>query len=252
MKSESDRRRHLDLEGAYNVRDTGGYSTVDGRQTRWRTFFRADSLHMLTPGDRSILVGCGIRTVIDLRRTAETREAPNVFNDSSGVAYIHQDAFGSDPIHYDEELVSSEEPATRVAASYTAILDQRKSQIGRTLATLATPGILPAMVHCVGGQDRTGRITALILGLAGVPRETIVEDYALSARYVVKWYLDENPNLSASDYTWQYYQAEFCPPEAMLKTLDHLDRHYGGIEEYVRSTGLTTGQIERIRCALVE
>ena len=252
MKSERDSKRHLDFEGAYNVRDVGGYSTTDGRQTRWRTFFRADSLHMLTPGDQSILVEYGLRTVIDLRRTAETQEAPNVFTGSSDVVYIHQDAIGSDPIQYDEELVNSEEPATRVAAMYTAILDQRQSQIGRTLAILATPGILPAVVHCVGGQDRTGRIAALVLGIAGVPRETIAEDYTLSARFVVKWYLDKNPELSASDYSWQYYQAEFCPSEAMLKTLDHLDRHYGGIEGYVRSTGLTTGQIERIRNALVE
>ncbi|MBL8118134.1 MAG: tyrosine-protein phosphatase, partial [Anaerolineae bacterium] len=29
--------RYIALEGAYNVRDIGGYPTHDGRQTRWRT-----------------------------------------------------------------------------------------------------------------------------------------------------------------------------------------------------------------------
>ena len=27
--------RHLPLEGAYNIRDLGGYTTTDGRTTRW-------------------------------------------------------------------------------------------------------------------------------------------------------------------------------------------------------------------------
>ena len=36
------------LPGTYNVRDVGGYATRDGRVVRWRTLFRADSLHRLT------------------------------------------------------------------------------------------------------------------------------------------------------------------------------------------------------------
>ena len=48
--------RHLDLEGAYNIRDIGGYETVDGRRTRPRTLFRSDSLHNLTPDSQSALV----------------------------------------------------------------------------------------------------------------------------------------------------------------------------------------------------
>ena len=44
--------RHLELEGAYNIRDIGGYATSDGRRTRWKTFLRADNLNNLTPGSR--------------------------------------------------------------------------------------------------------------------------------------------------------------------------------------------------------
>ena len=41
--------RRLDLAGTYNLRDTGGYRTLDGRTTRWRTFLRSDSLHRVPP-----------------------------------------------------------------------------------------------------------------------------------------------------------------------------------------------------------
>ena len=206
----------------------------------------------LTPTSQAALVEYGVRTIIDLRLAEETQKAPNVFADSSDVVYLHQDAYGSEPINFDNQLGESEETVTRRVARYTAILDQRQSEVGRTLITLAAPGTLPALVHYTGGQDRTGRIAALVLSIAGVPRETIAEDYALSARYLVAAYLDVYPEKSAADYTWQHYQDEFCSPDVMLKTLEHLDKQYGGVEGYVRAIGLTTEQIGSLRDALVE
>ena len=81
--------RHLNLEGTYNLRDTGGYPTLDGRAIRWRTFFRSDSLHRLPPVAQTTLMGYGVRTVIDLRRSDELQVAPNVFASSSDVVYHH-------------------------------------------------------------------------------------------------------------------------------------------------------------------
>jgi hypothetical protein len=42
-------QRRLALESTYNIRDIGGYATLDGRSTRWRTFLRADSFNELPP-----------------------------------------------------------------------------------------------------------------------------------------------------------------------------------------------------------
>ena len=41
-------KRHLNLEGAPNFRDLGGYPTDDEREVRWGLFFRSDNLHDLT------------------------------------------------------------------------------------------------------------------------------------------------------------------------------------------------------------
>ena len=38
------------------------------------------------------------------------------------------------------------------------------------------------LVHCSAGRDRTGMITALLLGNAGVPPEVVADDYAESVR----------------------------------------------------------------------
>lgn len=39
---------------------------------------------------------------------------------------------------------------------------------------------LPVLVHCTSGKDRTGVVVAALLLIAGIDRETIVEEYLLS------------------------------------------------------------------------
>ena len=61
----ADFSRSLDLSGASNFRDLGGYASQDGRLVRWRRIFRSDHLASLTPQDRQLLqVRCPV--VVDL------------------------------------------------------------------------------------------------------------------------------------------------------------------------------------------
>src|SRR5438309_7631744 len=89
MTTSSQRQRVLALAGTYNLRDVGGYLTQDGRQTRWRTLFRSDSLHRLAETEQATLLGMGLRSVLDLRYERELAEAPNVFATSTGVRYLN-------------------------------------------------------------------------------------------------------------------------------------------------------------------
>ena len=72
----------------------------------------------------------------------------------------------------------------RLSTMYSSVLDQRGEMVKAILETVSQPGALPAVFHCTAGKDRTGVLSALLLGIAGVPREGIVEDYALSARFL--------------------------------------------------------------------
>ena len=112
-------RRHLAIEGAYNIRDLGGYPTLDGRRTRWKTFIRASSLHRLPPDSQAALVDYGIRTVIDLRSTHEVDEAPSVFADQaqeSHRGYYHQNLTGDEPLTNTSDSVETGEPSERILA----------------------------------------------------------------------------------------------------------------------------------------
>ena len=238
--------RHLNLEGTYNLRDTGGYPTLDGRAIRWRTLLRSDSLHRLPPVAQTTLMGYGVRTVLDLRRSDELHMAPNVFVGSSDVAYHNVSLLTDTP------PIRQQAPRPLVD-TYRLILDQRQEQLRQALATLAMTGGLPAVVHCTAGKDRTGLIVALVLGLAGVPTTTIVEDYALSAQYLVGTYLEEaRQRAEKNGVSWEWFQHQvICPPEFMHTTLHYLDERYGGIAAYVRAIGLSDTQCLRLQEALV-
>ena len=153
------------------------------------------------------------------------------------------------------DQVESAEPRDRIHASYRNMLDRRGLKFGETLRVLARPGARPAMYHCMGGQDRTGIVSALLLSLAGVPKETIAADYTLTAEYRIDAYLGPNsiePEADPADYTVEAYRARNCPPEVMLDTLKYLGERYGGVEAYVRSTGVTDDDIAALRAALVD
>ena len=245
--------RHLEVKGARNVRELGGYRAFDGRTTRWRTFLRADSLHQLPPPSQAALIEYGVRAVIDLRDSTEVGEKPDVFSGSSEVAYYHRSLRGDQPVIDAEDMVEIEDTSEWFGLVYSLWLDRRKPQLARILATLAEAGERGVVFHCAGGKDRTGLVAALLLGLAGVPAETIAEDYALTARYLVGRYVAENAPREASggEYTWRDYEAEFCPQGAMLRTLRHLNERYGGAEAYVRSMGLSQDLVSSLRNALL-
>ena len=244
--------RHLQIQGTYNIRDIGGYATVDGRETRWRTYLRADSLHNLSPQAQRDLLDTGLRTIIDLRRERETVKTPNVFASSAEVDYRHMNLItDTDPEGYGDPPGEGPE---FIAGSYKILLDNRKAQIGAIMAALADLAAQPALFHCAGGADRTGIIAALLLSLAGVPGETIAEDYCLTAPTLFKRYSTEGPppGWSTDDLRRAQSLDYLAPAESMQITLQYLEDRYGGAEAYGREIGLATEQIEAIRASFVE
>lgn len=233
--------RHLKFAGTYNFRDVGGYPTCNGGAIRWRTLFRSDSPHRLSEADRASLIECGLQTSIDLRQAEELAEAPNAFAVSSHVSYRHLPLLNDTP--------SMPEVLPTLVEIYRRILDERSEQVAAVLAALAAPGALPAVVNCTAGKDRTGLIVALLLGLVGVPEETIVADYALSGACLAGVYLDE-ARRRAEAQGFSYDLLVLCDPDFMRATLAHLRARYGGIEAYVRTAGLGDAEINRLRQAL--
>ena len=254
--------RHLDLEGAYNIRDIGGYETLDGRVTRPRTLFRSDSLHNLTPDSQRALVSEGLRTVVDLRVTESVTEHPNVFARSSEVDYRWVNVMGDEPLVEVSDINVSALGPDRPPDIYAAILDVRREWMGKVVKLLATPGTLPALYHCNSGRDRAGLVTMLLLSIAGVLPETIVRDYSSSATYLWRRIPDRAAGkrllLDPADFdaSEEYHQAfekerSIAPPQAMRASIEHLQREYGGVRPYLTGAGVTEEELERLRAVMV-
>src|ERR1700684_3612149 len=67
--------RHLNLAGASNFRDLGGYPGKDGRMVRWGQIFRSNHLGHLTKADIDVLRGLSLKSVFDFRGTEERTAA---------------------------------------------------------------------------------------------------------------------------------------------------------------------------------
>ena len=228
--------RHLPLEGTRNVRDVGGYPAAGGRRTRWRTLLRSDELTRLPDHARRQLLGLGIRQVIDLRWPDELEQAPNVFRDTDGVRYRSVPLLADDPV-----------PQVGLAGMYRHVFDVRAPQLAEVVRALLVDDGLPVVIGCAAGKDRTGVTIALLLELAGVPLEVIVDDYALSAGF----FAQPRSHVDPADWRHPPLQVD-SQPELMAGALVHLQRAHGGARELLLAQGIDGTALDRLVGRLTE
>lgn len=236
--------RQIQADGVQNLRDVGGYPTVDGRRTRWRTLLRSGSLHGLSPAAVERLVIEGVRTVVDLRRPTEVNDRPDISFSGKGVAYLNV------PLY---DVFFAADPAIRSPEEMLChVVDQHLQGIARAVRTIA--GAQPAtLVHCTNGLHRTGLVTAFCLAVAGVPEEIIVEDFALSETYlgpVLEEMRQRMISRGGSPERAQWFASS--SPETMSRTLAYIDQKHGGVSAYLSAAGVTEAQQDALRAMLVE
>jgi protein-tyrosine phosphatase len=244
-----DADRVFAFQGCFNFRDLGGYPTRSGRQLRWRRLFRSDGLHRLTRADHSGLAPIGLRTIIDLRTTAEADEH-GCFDRRNAAEYHHLPLI--DVLPPREEMVTTTD-AGFVAGRYLEMLRQGEDSIREALAILTDASSYPAVFHCTAGRDRTGIVAAVLLGLVDVPDATIGADYVLSREPMVRMLRQlraEHPG--ATEDLDRYADAIVAvSPETMERFLVSLRHEYDSFEGYARSIDMA-GVLPYLRAALVD
>lgn len=230
--------RPYPLKVANNLRSLGGYA-ADGGVTRNGVAFRADGLTDLPAEDIKAIAQLGIDTVIDLRSAEECQRKQNSLKDVQGMRYAHVPLL--------DGIFSDGETPSTLAALYVAILDHMQSGVAKALREVlnAKGG---AVFHCSAGKDRTGVVAMLLLSLAGVPRETIVADYAATHGYMEKRFaaMRAEADESMPDFLFR------SDPENMETALDHLQAAYGGILPYLNRIGLSEEEIRALKKKLLE
>jgi protein-tyrosine phosphatase len=239
-------QRHLPIEGTHNFRDVGGYPTRDGGSVRWRTLFRSDSLHALTPAGEQAFRELGIRCQVDLRAHTEVEPYPSVFATATDLTYSHL------PLTIDTG--KNIPRADTLEDLNVKLLDHAGQSIARIMTFLARPNAMPAVVNCVAGKDRTGLLIGLLLDLAGVDEATIVDDYVLTGVHG-RLLLEQLIEIGVGVYGREREEVARlmeCRAEVMSGTLDYLHERYGNAAGYMRIVGIPDETVASLRAALVE
>ncbi|MCU1594833.1 MAG: iphP [Frankiales bacterium] len=246
----------VELEGAVNVRDVGGLSTVDGRTTRHGVLLRSDNLQDLTPNDLTVLLEHGVGTVLDLRTAAELEIlGPGPLRQTS-VVHKHLDMI---PHGFDgrEDLVDRalpDESAGEHAMDhyYIDYVQHAPSEVAEALRVIANPASGAVVVHCAAGKDRTGVVVALALSLVGVKRSDVVADYVRTDERIAA----VRDRLLATPLYAEYQQQrtlDAMRPHAgnMERFLDRVDAEYGGVHGLATSIGVDEETVARLGRRLI-
>jgi protein-tyrosine phosphatase len=246
-----------ELIHAVNLRDLGGVRTADGKTVRRGLVYRSAALTDLDGGRLEAVRALGIRTIIDLRRTAERAAFPTPWEAIGCTDYWCRDYEHTMADHGDSRMRSpdftAEESRARMVRLYADLPYDHAESYARLFRAIAD-GEGPVLFHCAVGKDRTGVAAALILMAAGAPRAAILEDYVATGRFDLKG----SPHVRGAPPMSEQRAAAFAPllgvDGAYLDAMyDALETRSGTIDAYLRDTlGLGDAERAALRAQLIE
>jgi len=169
----------LRVDGLVNARDLGGLPRRDGTTTPTGVFYRSENVDWVSHAGWRHVFDAGIRTVVDLRQPGErerdTERRPRwlttIHVDLDGLA-DHPEFWAG---YWDNGLV-----ATAIYyLPHLAALPDRSVAALSAIVNAPEGGVL---LHCMGGRDRTGLVTLLLLAAIDTEPDAIVDDYLHTVR----------------------------------------------------------------------
>jgi protein tyrosine/serine phosphatase len=246
--------RDLVWDGCLNVRELGGLPTRDGGETRLGAVVRADSVRQLSDEGWQALVDHGIRTVVDLRGHDERSDDPPA---ELPVEVVHVPFFEADDAEWheiaaelDAAAAAAPDAATATRDVYLIFLERFRENVAAAVRAVANAPDGGLVIHCVGGKDRTGLLSAFLLHLAGVDDEQIAADYALSEERLRPRHEAWFEAAEREEELERLRRIAQTPAASMVGLFSKLERRYGGVEAYLREAGVTDEELELVRARL--
>lgn len=219
----------IELEGATNFRDLGGYLGAGGRPIRSGRVFRSDGLHRLTASDHKKFETLGIARVCDLRYSDERAREPSRL--PSGVQAIHV-GLTERPSASSADALDGESRTEEKALEYLRTNYEQYPHLYagayRTILGHLLHDDGGLVFHCTAGKDRAGLAAVVVLTALGVDPEQIRRDYLLTNDY---WDRGDRP---PSDWPTSVVEAIFTARELYLDAaLTAIDRDFGSFERFL-------------------
>lgn len=161
------RVRFIDTDGTRNVRDLGGWTTIDGKKTKYEKIYRGAAIAEM---DFDLVKGIGVKAELDLRNDEEITKAPRIVDNN--VDYLRVD-IGIDEVKnengvniFQHKRVAIDKRA-KFAQCFKFILDELRQD-------------KPVYFHCKIGCDRAGTLALLLEGALGFSYSDLIKEYELS------------------------------------------------------------------------
>lgn len=238
--------RNVGIASIPNLRDLGGYRTVDGKTVASGLVYRSNQLSGIPPGDMEKLGSLGLQTAFDLRTAEERNKRPEELPKS--VKYVVLDVLADSPqagpaqlekLMVDPKLANAELGGGKVEAAFQASyrefvsLPSARREFRNLYLSLGDRAQVPALFHCTTGKDRTGWAAAAFLSLMGVPKDKVYEDYLRSNDYILPAYQKAIDGFVAGGGTAEIPKAILgVKKEYLDAAFDEMQREYGTVERY--------------------
>ncbi|QNA46478.1 tyrosine-protein phosphatase [Lacibacter sediminis] len=164
-----------------------------------------------------LLLERNIKTVVDLRADREIEEIPYLEPALLKFRYVKAQF---DPWNQPEWFKRDYHSGTNEEIAYRFFVIGCKDQIKEVLLTILNENEGSVMIHCFAGKDRTGIVMTMLHLLVDESMDVVRADYLASESDVNLKYLD-----------------------LVLQIINES----GGIEEYIKSCGVTSDQISQLR-----
>ena len=152
--------RMMRIDGIHNVRDIGGYTTLDGKKIKQGLLYRGTELDNAAEATFS-LTQAGIhemKDVLGIKYDMDLRKQLSGSKNVLGVAYRLYDA-----PHYN-----------------SAFFEPGITSIKNIFTDMSNPNNYPMYVHCTYGKDRTGTVCFILGALLGMSEEDLIRDFEIS------------------------------------------------------------------------
>jgi protein-tyrosine phosphatase len=227
------------LASVNNFRDVAGdddqdaYRTSSGKKLSRGVIYRSNVLTP-SPSDLAILNTLDIVAVYDLRTPGEIAQTADIL--PQGASYLNINIAGT--ANTPTPILSSvaETVAEMEAAYQTFVTDSgtrgRLAQLFRALAT--TNG--PQLYHCTGGKDRTGWATAVLLSLAGVSQDVVMQDYLLTNTYSaasIQAFYQAMVTAYGQAFADIYIPTQEAEESYLTAAFDQVTASYGSMTNYI-------------------
>ncbi|UNO40759.1 tyrosine-protein phosphatase [Streptomyces sp. MST-110588] len=224
------RARFVDVDGAFNVRDVGGWKAACGGTIHQRTFFRGSTLSRLS--DTGVTQLAALKLSVDvnfLSRAEVDKGKPDRL--PAGVRTVPapvEDPGGGHTGGFD-----TTKPDAGVLEEFRGYVTsaQARGSFGLAVREVAALDGKPFYLHCNSGTYRTGWATAVLMTALGVDRAQVDQEFLLS-------------NLTfGTTYAWtEYLDAAF----------QQADTSFGSFGGYLsRGLGVRDADLRRLRRSLL-